>query len=213
MMTLLLTFFVLIISLSSVDAAKVQTASGSLGEALGFPQQKVAARVFDPFIFPAGKEESPEESPQAETGRSLSVQEKEALAAALNATEGTRARLSGKGMIVSLAAGILFRPGSAEIAPANLPALEILYPVLAGTEAMVRVEGNTADAPHDRRWASPWELSAARAVAVIELLIGKGLPPQRLSAAGYGDAKPALPGAVKRRDAHDNRIDIVIQFS
>ncbi|MDD2671232.1 MAG: flagellar motor protein MotB [Syntrophales bacterium] len=213
MMTLLLTFFVLIISLSTIDSAKVQTASGSLGEALGYVQEKVAARVFDPFILPAGQDEKPGEPLQTEPAKILSAQEKDALAAALNAMEGTRVQTSAGGMTVSLSAGILFRPGSADISPANLPAIEILAPVLARTEAMVRVEGNTSDASHNRRYASPWELSAARAVAVVERLIGKGLQPQRLSAAGYGGLRPALPGTVKMRDSHDNRIDLVIQFS
>ena len=212
MMTLLLTFFVLLLSLARVDIIKIQAASGSVSEAFGVEAEKVAARVFDPFILPVAEESLRKETgTEAKTEEGLSPAERDALVARLNTMEGVRAWTTENGIAISMAEGTLYKAGSAEL-KADSPGLAALYPVLQKADVLARVEGNTSDAPSDRsRFPSNWELSAQRAINIVKLFIERGIAPQRLSAAGYGDSKPAAPGSRKQRELN-NRIDIFLTF-
>ena len=75
----------------------------------------------------------------------------------------------------------------------------------------VRVEGHTDDVPiHNLRFASNWDLSAARASRVVEFLMSRGLAPDRLSATGYGEFHPRVPNLSAAARASNRRIDLVI---
>ena len=68
---------------------------------------------------------------------------------------------------------------------------------------VLRVDGHTDRIPiRTTKFPSNWELSTARAVAVVKLLIEDGLPPHRLAAAGFGEYRPLdntnTPGALRR---------------
>ncbi|MCS6858314.1 MAG: OmpA family protein, partial [Sandaracinaceae bacterium] len=68
----------------------------------------------------------------------------------------------------------------------------------------------TDDAPiHSRHFPSNWELSAARAVAVVRFLIENGISPGRLSAVGHADTQPADTNETPEGRAHNRRIEIV----
>ena len=67
---------------------------------------------------------------------------------------------------------------------------------------ILQIEGHTDHIPiSNKRFQNNWELSAARAISVVEFLIGQGVPADRLSAAGYGEFQPLD----KRRDEIGNR--------
>jgi chemotaxis protein MotB len=74
------------------------------------------------------------------------------------------------------------------------------------------IEGHTDDVPiHTRLFRSNWELSTARASAVIAFLIeALGFDPTRLSAAGYGEFHPRVPNDTAENRARNRRVDIVI---
>ena len=76
----------------------------------------------------------------------------------------------------------------------------------------IRIEGHTDDVPiRTAKFASNWELSTARASAVVAYLAGSGgLAPERLSAAGYGEYHPRVPNDNAENRAKNRRIDIVI---
>jgi chemotaxis protein MotB len=76
---------------------------------------------------------------------------------------------------------------------------------------MIRVEGHTDDAPiHTTAYASNWELSTARAVRVVQMLVDEGIAPWRLSAAGYAEFHPRVPNETALARARNRRVDIVI---
>jgi outer membrane protein OmpA-like peptidoglycan-associated protein len=86
---------------------------------------------------------------------------------------------------------ILFQSGSATIAESSGPALDTIASVLAECpDATVNVEGHTDADGDDRRNLA---LSVARAEAVIEALIQRGIAPERLYALGYGETVPIAP--------------------
>ena len=80
------------------------------------------------------------------------------------------------------------------------------------TGAHVRVEGHTDDVPvSGGRYGSNWELSTARASAVVLFLIEHGaLEPARLSAAGYAEHHPRVPNATPEARARNRRVDLVV---
>ena len=76
----------------------------------------------------------------------------------------------------------------------------------------IRIEGHTDDVPiRTPKYASNWELSTARASAVVAFLITEAkIDPRRLSAAGYGEFHPLNPNDTGPRRARNRRVDVVI---
>ncbi|HUI98261.1 MAG TPA: OmpA family protein, partial [Xanthobacteraceae bacterium] len=75
---------------------------------------------------------------------------------------------------------------------------------------VLRVDGHTdtrqlsATSP----FKTNWELSAARAISVVQYLIGKGISPQRLVAAGFGEFQPIDPGTTEEAFSRNRRIEL-----
>jgi chemotaxis protein MotB len=65
--------------------------------------------------------------------------------------------------------------------------------------------------PGTPRFASNWELSTARAVEVVKLLVESGVPPQHLSAAGYGEFAPVAPNTTPEGRAKNRRLEIAVE--
>ncbi|MBN8941631.1 MAG: peptidoglycan -binding protein [Rhizobiales bacterium] len=74
---------------------------------------------------------------------------------------------------------------------------------------VLRVDGHTDARPiSGGRFASNWDLSAARAIAVVQYLVSKGIPPQRLVAAGFGEFQPIEQGDSPEALARNRRIEL-----
>lgn len=116
------------------------------------------------------------------------------------------------GLVVSLKEMGFFDSGSATIRPDSMDAIARLAKVLKERPENVRIEGHTDNVPiHTARFASNWELSTSRATELIQLLITKyGLPPNRLSAAGYGEFHPITSNDTPAGRAQNRRLDVVI---
>ena len=105
---------------------------------------------------------------------------------------------------------VLFASGASDIATAGKKELAQLARTLNSIAPnipkkinwILQIEGHTDHIPiSNKRFQNNWELSAARAISVVEFLIGQGVPADRLSAAGYGEFQPLD----KRRDEIGNR--------
>jgi chemotaxis protein MotB len=117
-----------------------------------------------------------------------------------------------RGLVISLPEAGSFPIGRAEPTPAAQAILLELAGVLAGDLSGIRVEGHTDDVPmRSTEFASNWELSTARATHVVQFLVERGgLPPARLSAAGYGEFKPRVGNDTPAARARNRRVDIVV---
>lgn len=118
------------------------------------------------------------------------------------------------GLEVTAASSLLFAPGSAILDQQARHLLDTLAALLIkAPDLVVRVEGHTDDTPiQTSAYPSNWELSAARAVGVVRHLIGHGVTPQRLSAAGYADTRPAVQDAgSEQQRARNRRVVLLIQ--
>jgi len=75
----------------------------------------------------------------------------------------------------------------------------------------IRVEGHTDDLPlASARVASNWHLSATRAVAVLSVLEGAGIPSYRLSASGFADQRPLVSNKTPQGRRMNRRVDLVV---
>lgn len=111
---------------------------------------------------------------------------------------------------------VLFASGSDELSVAGRRALAELGAPLgsllaAEPDQMILVGGHTDDRPiANSRFASNWELSAARATAVARALVGAGLPPQRVVAAGFGPYHPRRPNKSDDDRRRNRRIEVLL---
>jgi chemotaxis protein MotB len=118
--------------------------------------------------------------------------------------------LRGK-MTVKMKDKILFSSGSATIAKEGKEALAAVAEVLRGLDGkVIRVEGHTDDVPLGRGAYTNWELSTARALAVVRFLQDRGVDPKRLAAAGYGEHQPVAPNDTPEGRSQNRRIEIVL---
>lgn len=117
-----------------------------------------------------------------------------------------------RGLVVSIRETGSFRTGSAELSEPTRAVVGEVGAALRDIDNYVRVEGHTDDIPiHTPRFASNWELSTARATAVVAFLVQSlAIPANRLSAAGYGEFHPQVANTDPASRARNRRVDIVI---
>ena len=218
MATLLLTFFVLIISMSHIDAGKVKGISVSARETLGPTEATVKGEsgVIEPFLLPFRDADIEKERAKVDSkgvaGGAQNI--KEAFIRSLNRLKGVRVFPLKEGLSLSLEETLLFASGSADILGKARPLLKALGGIIHKADVLVRVEGNTDNLPiMTGQFPSNWELSTARAVAVVKYLSSEGgVAPGRLSVAGYADARPRVPNVNPYNRQLNRRVEIILTF-
>ncbi|OAT80367.1 OmpA/MotB family protein [Desulfotomaculum copahuensis] len=212
MITLLLIFFIVMYTLSQVDIKKFQNLAESLSKAMG--GGGVILQNMGPSVVPgiSGTEiQTPQnmadQKEMENIRRELERQiQQSGLTAKISATSEER------GIVLSFQDNVLFQLGSAELTPQAGRILAKVAPIIAQTPNYIRVEGHTDNLPiHTPQYPTNWELSTARATAVVEDLINNAhFPPQRLSAVGYGEYRPVAPNDSEADRQKNRRVDIVI---
>jgi chemotaxis protein MotB len=107
-------------------------------------------------------------------------------------------------------AAVLRPEGRAELDQLATALLELEKKIPSGINWVLRVDGHTDTRPltGNSQFRSNWELSAARAISVVQYLIGRGVAPQRLVAAGFGEFQPIDPGATEDAFSRNRRIEL-----
>jgi chemotaxis protein MotB len=200
LMSLLLVFFILLVSFSTMEIVKFRMAMGSLrgGEGVLEPNTGLAAVKETPI--------SPE-SEEFEAALSELVEKLEEL----QLTEQVRVYWDKSGVRFVLQDEVLFPPGRAEIQPRYLEVLELIVGVVRTLRIEeLQVEGHTDDTPiRTERYPTNWELSTARAVTVLRYLQALDVvPPRRLVAHGYGEYRPYVPNDTPANKAKNRRVEI-----
>ena len=135
----------------------------------------------------------------------------------LRAALGDRADIRVVGDRFVVPTDVLFDSGSAELNPGALTQLAKLAQTLNAVAAeipsnldwVVRIDGHTDKRPiHTAQFASNWELSTARAAAIVKYLVVQGIPANRLSANGFGQFQPLDPADTEAAYAKNRRIEI-----
>jgi chemotaxis protein MotB len=120
--------------------------------------------------------------------------------------------MEGRGLVISLKQAAYFPSGGDAVASESANSIEKIATVIRGIPNQVRLEGHTDSVPiHTDRFRSNWELSAARSIAMLELLSTKyQIPHQRFGIAGYADTVPIAPNDSEENRARNRRVDIVL---
>jgi chemotaxis protein MotB len=112
---------------------------------------------------------------------------------------------------VELPSELLFASGRAEINRGAAPVVKRMAAALRGVEPPIRVEGFTDNVPlRGGRFGSNWQLSAARAAALVDELVTGGLDPERMSAIGFGEFHPVADNTSEDGRRKNRRVVVVI---
>jgi len=106
---------------------------------------------------------------------------------------------------------LLFGSGDAELTDPGQEMVQGLVSLLDQYEGTVSVEGHTDSVPiNTERYPSNWELSSARATAILRYLVAAGIDPQRLRSVGYADTQPLESNATAEGRAANRRVELII---
>jgi chemotaxis protein MotB len=112
-------------------------------------------------------------------------------------------------MVVELATDVLFPSGSATLSKDGKAAIAEVAGLLASIpDRKFQIEGHTDNVPI--RGGSNWDLAAGRALNVLKTMVDAGMPADRISAASFGESKPAKPNDTPENKAANRRIEIVV---
>jgi len=104
-----------------------------------------------------------------------------------------------------------FQSGSAHLKPTGKEFLDLLIPYLKQLPNRIEIQGHTDSDPISTAvYPSNWELSAGRSGAVIRYLVGQGMQPKKLQAAGYADTLPVDTNKTREGKANNRRVEILI---
>lgn len=117
-----------------------------------------------------------------------------------------------EGFVISLKELGFFNSGEAELLPGAASKIERIAKVLSKPGLEIRIEGHSDNQPiHNDEFRSNWELSTARAMAVLRLLVDDaGFDPRKLSASGYGEYRPVADNATPEGRRMNRRVDLVV---
>lgn len=212
MMSLLLVFFILLLSMSSMDTKKVSEAIGSLAGAMSVLEGGKQTEISPERIVRATPIET---QPETVT----EVNRIEAVISEINEiiqTQGGQAvtlEEAEDGFIIQLPANLLFRPGSALIESDDallfIKRVALMITKMSNNMDVV-VRGHTDDQPlpSDSLYKDNWELSTARSVNVTKELIDAGVRPMRLTAAGHAQYRPITTNATPEGRARNRRVEL-----
>jgi len=212
LMSLLLCFFVLLLSMSSMDAKKVSEAIGSLSGAMSVLEGGVQTEVSNKRILESTPIESEDETSeqvnrvaqamgdanemmQKGTGPSITLEEAQ------------------DGFVIALPASLLFRSGSATIYNEDtllfLKRIALIISELPNsTKVSVQGHTDTLGPGTNSIYKDNWELSSARAISVLHELLLDGVDPKRISASGYAEFSPNATNATKSGREKNRRVEL-----
>jgi chemotaxis protein MotB len=121
-------------------------------------------------------------------------------------------RMEPRGMVLSLRQATFFPSGEDAVDPGTLPSLDKIGATIKDLGNDIRLEGHTDSIPiHTDRFKSNWELSAGRAIAMLDLLTSRyQIRRDRLAIAGYAETMPVDTNDTADGRAHNRRVDVVI---
>jgi len=229
--TLLFAFFVVMFASTQADKNKTKAFSDSVREALEHGQFSTAIST----VLGRGKHEAhrevlptervsmsenrlPPPPPPEPKGPAHPADLAKSLATLQQGLEfelksgKVQLKLEGRGLVISMREAAFFASGDDSVAPASFPIIAKIAAVIQDLPQALRLEGHTDSVPvHNSRFRSNWELSAARAIAMMELLRQRfQVAPERMAVVGYAENAPADSNATEEGRAHNRRVDLVV---
>ena len=207
MMSLLLTFFVLLLSFANMDVQYFQLALGSVKHALGV-KSKNPGQMEALTTKPIEMEHESSES-QGTMGDQQAIVTIEAIIQREDMQDKIKIEVKDNNIVLNIYE--LFSPGSAELDPRKFDELGVIVDIVNLFDQPVAVEAHTDDRPiKTPRFSSNWELSSVRAGTVTRFLAESGVAEQRLSSSGLAHLRPIAPNDTRKGRAKNRRVSIVM---
>ncbi|QGY39246.1 OmpA family protein [Pseudodesulfovibrio cashew] len=209
-MTLMLTFFVLLVSMSQIDARRKLVALGSIIGTFGF--QDASYEVFSKKDTRRTVEPGPIDEGDLEPLKELKWE---------NVDKDINFRSNRFVQILSINSRMLFAPDGATLTPEGRALLDRFMPVLAQVRYPLLLAGHTSELrdelginyqPGDDEQIPDlsWKLSLNRSLAVYTYLIDRGMRPDQLRVEAFGKFRPFYPENTAESRARNRRVDIVL---
>ena len=218
LMSLLLTFFILLYSMSTIDAQKFRNITYSLQQALtGMGGTSILDGEDSNEMLPIEDTREITENMVGELipKEILSMYEKVSSYLIENKLDANvSVKMSAQGVLVNIKDAILFDSGSAQLKESGLSLLQGLEGLINDFENDIVIEGHTDNIPISMgMYPTNWELSTARAVSVVRYLSEvENIDPSRLSARGYGEYSPIAENDTPWNRALNRRVNLFIVF-
>ncbi|MBF0427528.1 MAG: flagellar motor protein MotB [Magnetococcales bacterium] len=204
LMSLLLTFFILLISMSTTDIVKFKDMAGSLREAFGVQkiQQLISLPASEDFIATEYQHEI------------ILVHLMQKLQVVLeNSIDSGEAEVISQeeGFLIHLDFDLLLSPGSHKIRPEAKLMLSQIASLLKEQPNYIRIMGHTGSEKPSGNYDNNWEFSAFAAAAVVNFFATEGnIDPRKLQVRAMGQFAPKVSNASKEGRKENNRIEIMI---
>ncbi|TDI95362.1 MAG: flagellar basal body stator protein MotB [Deltaproteobacteria bacterium] len=216
--TLLFAFFTTLYAISVMDSEKAERLVQSIRESFGhgvFDLGSVDPGILDRYSRnPTDLGEQLDAAEAREVERThFNIVERRVrdLSGSQKVGHGISVRRTEEGMVISLADTHFFESGATGLNKSASAAIVEVATLLKDLPNHIRVEGHTDDLPvASAAVASNWYLSASRAVAVLRVLEGAGIPSYRLSASGFADQRPLVSNKTPQGRRMNRRVDLVI---
>ncbi len=216
LVTLLMCFFVLMFAMSTTQQETFKELVESLRSALGVTVVPEAGSREGLTMQPVASESPVEEQKIDEMGGMIQKDLEEVMSeirelVMFNKLGGLVTASQGDmGAVITMTDMLLFEKGEAQLSEMGIDILRKIASVLSRLAYHVKVKGHTDSVEiNSKLYPSNWELSAARASAVVRLLVESGLNPKYIAAEGYAQYKPVATNDTEEGRARNRRVEIV----
>ena len=205
MMSLLLTFFILLVSFSSIQETKFKEAMESLQGALGVLKDYPTSIEQPNVLIP-----QPRQTDNSKIYYQVRQLERFLLQEKLD--KDVRVELTEEGIRLSIVDSVLFASAEADLQPGAMKLLDRVAIMVDGVGKEITISGHTDSVPiHTPRFPTNWELSAARAISVARRFQSLGIEPDRMSATGYGEWQPIETNETEKGRTANRRVEIFLK--
>lgn len=206
MMSLLLTFFILLVSYSTIQQSKFEEATNSLQGAFGvLTSPPTTIKMEEIIVSDLQKKERDDIVYEIQKLEEVLVEE--------SLDDLVDLQLTKDGVLFNVDSSCLFASGKAELKSDSHLILANLQDFLARFSHDVEISGHTDSIPiHTAQFPSNWELSASRAISVARFFQNEGLVPSRIKAIGFGEYKPIADNSDSEGRAKNRRVEIFLKL-
>ena len=205
MMCLLMCFFVLLLSFSTMESERFKVVAGYIRQAFGVQMENRYTNV------PAGETLISQTFEQKSSSAALGLGQARKLVQEMELDSFVKTDLAEDAVRFTLKGAFAYDPGSAELRPEARKLVREAAALVLEWGARVKVEGHTDNLPlSSSRFESNWELSASRATAVVREFLAAGVPGTRLEAIAHADTQPVAENFSEEGRGRNRRVEILV---
>jgi chemotaxis protein MotB len=193
----------------ATDSLDPSTQTGDKQQA---PTQEQQAIITTPFAIPMPSKQDQENEQKkqdvAKVSQDISNLVKQTATENESKIQSTNDKIT-----INISGDLFFNPGSAQFKREAMPIMDGIGNILRKNDKFtLAIGGHTDNIPiSTNRYPSNWELSAIRATTVLRYFVRGGMPPNRLTATGYGQSAPLVPNDSPEQQTENRRIEFVLE--